>query len=320
MSTQTLEASERRRYGTERPQPARTHAATAPTDGLRELAKAIVIASLMMAPIFGIGGREVYRTWREQKTQRLAAMTLLRAHSDLVAAPALPVVSAADAAHGRDLFVGTCAACHGQDAQGVQGLGKDLVRSNFVASINDQQLHKFLIEGRPDALPLAMPPKGGRTDLTDSDIDHLVAYLRGLQDPRRMPALPAPQVASTQPNEQEQAAALAAAGGDAELAGYIASGRKIYASTCFACHGPEGAGVKGNGKALAHNDFVKGQSDDDLLAFVKKGRAPSDPKNTTGIQMPPKGGNPALSDDDLLDVISYLRTLQGDKAAAASAK
>ena len=44
------------------------------------------------------------------------------------------------------------------------------------------------------------------------------------------------------------------------------------------------------------------------LAFLKVGRMPFDPMNTTGIQMPPKGGNPLLSDQDLLDAIALLRT------------
>ena len=56
-------------------------------------------------------------------------------------------------------------------------------------------------------------------------------------------------------------------------------------------------------------DAEKTGDDDALLAFIKQGRSPSDPKNTTGIQMPPKGGNPAMSDDDILDVIAYLRTM-----------
>jgi hypothetical protein len=34
--------------------------------------------------------------------------------------------------------------------------------------------------------------------------------------------------------------------------------------------------------------------------------------------MPAKGGNPALSEDDLLDIIAYLRTLQGLPASAAN--
>lgn len=32
--------------------------------------------------------------------------------------------------------------------------------------------------------------------------------------------------------------------------------------------------------------------------------------NTTGVAMPPKCGNPSLTDQDLADVVAYLRTLQ----------
>ena len=43
---------------------------------------------------------------------------------------------------------------------------------------------------------------------------------------------------------------------------------------------------------------------------LKTGRSTSDPANTTGVDMPPKGGNPALTDQDLLDIIAYIRTLE----------
>jgi disulfide bond formation protein DsbB len=40
------------------------------------------------------------------------------------------------------------------------------------------------------------------------------------------------------------------------------------------------------------------------------GCSTSDPENTTGVAMPPKGGNPSLSDGDLQNVVAYIRTLQ----------
>ena len=58
------------------------------------------------------------------------------------------------------------------------------------------------------------------------------------------------------------------------------------------------------------SDFVKGLSDQELLAFIKKGRPTSDPANTTGVDMPPKGGNPSLTDQQILDIIAYIRSLQ----------
>lgn len=112
-------------------------------------------------------------------------------------------------------------------------------------------------------------------------------------------------------------AALTAAGGDPELAEYIASGARLYATTCIACHGPGGAGMAGNGKPLAGSLFVRSLDDDGLFQFIQRGRDPTDPKNTTGIAMPPKGGNPALSEDDILDIIAYLRSLPGNQVPAS---
>ena len=35
----------------------------------------------------------------------------------------------------------------------------------------------------------------------------------------------------------------------------------------------------------------------------------SHPDNTSGVEMPPKGGNPGLTDEQLTDIIAYIRTL-----------
>jgi disulfide bond formation protein DsbB len=91
---------------------------------------------------------------------------------------------------------------------------------------------------------------------------------------------------------------------------YWEYGQKVYASTCIACHGPDGRGLVNNGKDLVHSAFVRERDDDALVDFLKKGRDIADPLNTTKILMPPKGGNPALSEDDLYDVVEYLRGLQ----------
>jgi mono/diheme cytochrome c family protein len=244
-------------------------------------------------------------------------------HPRLAQRPAGPVIEHSIALQGRDVFERACAQCHASSGQGKQGLGKDLVRSDFLANGSDADMVAFVLKGRPIEDPLnttkvLMPPKGGIDSLTESDLSAVVAYMRGMQDPRRLPALPAWAPAPIVVTEKDKADAMAAAGGDAELAEYIASGSKLFAATCIACHGPGGTGVKGNGKALVNNEFVQSLNDDQLLAFIQRGRDPSDPKNSTGIGMPAKGGNPALSEDDLLDIISYLRSLQPRPARAAT--
>ena len=88
-----------------------------------------------------------------------------------------------------------------------------------------------------------------------------------------------------------------------------AQGQGLFVMTCAACHGPKGEGVKGLGKDMTTSKFIAGLSAAELLGFVKKGRSTSDPLNTTGVDMPPKGGNPALTDEQLTDIIAYIRTL-----------
>ncbi len=88
------------------------------------------------------------------------------------------------------------------------------------------------------------------------------------------------------------------------------SGRLQFLKTCMSCHGPGGEGMPGQGKSLVRNEFIKGRDDSQMLEFIKVGRQPWDPLNTTRVQMPPRGGNPMLKDHDLKDIISFLRTLQ----------
>lgn len=99
-------------------------------------------------------------------------------------------------------------------------------------------------------------------------------------------------------------------GGSDITAGDVAKGQQVFASTCSTCHGADARGLIGSGKDLVASEWVKAQSNQQLLDFLKVGRTPDDPLNTTGVLMPPKGGNPALQDGDLLDVIAYLRSLQ----------
>jgi len=90
----------------------------------------------------------------------------------------------------------------------------------------------------------------------------------------------------------------------------LAQGKQLYEQSCSACHGPDARGLPNLGKDLTTSTFAKGLSDDQLLDFVKKGRPVGDPANTTGVDMPPKGGNPALTDGQLKAIIVYIRTLE----------
>lgn len=103
--------------------------------------------------------------------------------------------------------------------------------------------------------------------------------------------------------EADASSAIPTPSGDPEM------GKTLFMETCSACHGQDALGVTGLGKDLTTSTFVHDMSDDELLAFLKIGRPVSDPLNTTGVDMPPKGGNPALDDAKLLDIIAFIRSL-----------
>src|SRR5262249_44827512 len=74
----------------------------------------------------------------------------------------------------------------------------------------------------------------------------------------------------------------------------------------------------GLGKPLIGSKFVNGLTDDQLLAFLQKGRDITDPLNTTGVMMPARGGNPSFTDDKLVEIIAYIRSLNAGSEAASS--
>jgi disulfide bond formation protein DsbB len=214
---------------------------------------------------------------------------------------------------------------------GMPKLGKDLVRSHFVQEGSMTQIVEMIRTGRPATDPknttgVPMPPKGINPNLTDSNIEQIVVYLRGLAHPLSVPAgeapaealadlappvapeppAPAPAIAAVPAADSQPVAAVPAGALDAEA---ITRGKKVYGS-CIACHGKDATGVKAMGKDLVHSPFAKRLTDDQLLDFIKKGRGPTDPENTTHVGMPPKGGNPALNDKQLRDLIAYIRSLQ----------
>jgi len=107
------------------------------------------------------------------------------------------------------------------------------------------------------------------------------------------------------------AALLAACGGAAPTPfGDSVAGKAAFTSTCITCHGADAKGVTGLGKDLTTSQFLRDQTDEQMLAFLLTGRPSGDPLHTTGVDMPPNGGNPALAEGDLKNIVAYLRTIQ----------
>ena len=86
-----------------------------------------------------------------------------------------------------------------------------------------------------------------------------------------------------------------------------ASGASIYGQTCVACHGRNGKGAIPGVPDLTRAGGPLSQSNDVLLDHMARGfRSPG-----SQLAMPPRGGNPALTDADLQAVLTYLRQTFG---------
>lgn len=89
----------------------------------------------------------------------------------------------------------------------------------------------------------------------------------------------------------------------------VARGIVVYEASCQVCHGVEGAGVEGLGKPWVDSSFIQARTDQEILDFIIEGRMSDHPDNTTGIAMMPRAGDPNLTDEMILDLVAYMRTL-----------
>ena len=206
---------------------------------------------------------------------------------------------------GEAVYLKSCAVCHGPDGEGVPFLGKPLRNSEFVQTHSDEALFDLIVNGRAIADPAnttgaLMPPRGAQA-LQDDSINAVVDYLRGMQ-------------AADVPFASVLAWELKSGSGDAPAVASIEltdhAGYQLYVASCAACHGQGAEGIEGLGLPLSTSGFVLGASDTDMVTFIKTGRPLWDPSNTTGLDMPPKGGNPAITDAQLQVIVDYLRALQ----------
>ncbi len=80
-------------------------------------------------------------------------------------------------------------------------------------------------------------------------------------------------------------------------------GERIFLQNCLVCHGEDGSGAMPGVSDLTENTQWLAIPDDQLMSSIKNGIQ----KPGAAVNMPPKGGNPGLTDDDIKAVITYMR-------------
>ena len=192
---------------------------------------------------------------------------------------------------GQEVYEAACVACHGSGALGAPRFEN---KGDWSARIGQgyDTLIKNAIEGIRQ-----MPPRGGNADLTDAEVARAVAYMANAAGA----SFEAPEAAAaeTAAPAKEKAAPAAAAGA---VKPDLAMGKKVYQATCALCHAASIAGAPKPGDMAA------------WAPRVAQGYATLYNHAITGIRgMPPKGGNPSLSEADIANAVGYMFSESGGK-------
>ncbi|MBB2203960.1 cytochrome c [Gluconacetobacter takamatsuzukensis] len=130
--------------------------------------------------------------------------------------------------------------------------------------------------------------------LTDADLQAIAAYFK---------ALPARHVEAPQPLPATNA--------------QVEAGRREFVVQCSACHTSSGQGVANMIPSLQANPAINAKSPDSLLNILLAGTTgPATTANPTGAAMP--GFAWKLQDDQIANVLTYIRNSQGNAAPAVS--
>ena len=181
--------------------------------------------------------------------------------------------AAAGGASGAEVFKGTCAACHQTGVAGAPKIGDKAAWAPRLKE-GQKQLTSDAIKGIR-----AMPPKGGNASLSDDEVARAVVFMANQSGASFKEPAAKPQPASPAAGAKPAAA----------------DGKKVYDSTCTACHQAGVAGAPKLGDKAAWAPRAK-QGIDTLMQSVLKGKG----------AMPPKGGNTALSDADVRAAVEFM--------------
>ena len=208
---------------------------------------------------------------------------------------------ALSASDGSDFLSGS-APLEGWIAKSLRGDHKD-----GLGSWSEEQLVQFLKTGRSDRSAVF----GGMSDvvvhsmqyMTDADLTAIARYLKSLpaNDPK------------DQPHQYDKQVAQALWNGDDSK-----PGAAVYIDNCAACHRTDGHGYTRVFPALAGNPVLQSADATSLIHIVLKGGTlPATHSAPSTFTMPAFAWR--LSDQEVADVVNFIRSSWGNQASAVKA-
>lgn len=210
------------------------------------------------------------------------------ASAEQAAAPATAVASGID---GEKVYKGICFSCHDNGVANAPKLD-DKEAWTTRMEIGIEAVYGNAINGKG-----AMPAKGGNPTLSDDEIKAAVDYMIAQSGVSAgQAAVPAAAEAIQEETPAEQAAAPAEEAAPTEQAAAPAiDGEKVYRGICFSCHDVGIANSPKLGDKEAWAPRIATSIDALYNASI----------NGKGV-MPAKGGNPALSDEEIKAAVDYM--------------
>lgn len=240
----------------------------------------------------------------------LAGTAPSSASSGSDAAPAAAEAPVASGDIGKATYDKACFACH---AQGIAGAPKHADMAAWEPRLEQgvATLYEHAINGFTGSAGM-MPARGGNPTLSDAEVqaavDYMLAAVGGgnqaaaaaAAEPAAAPVAPASD--DTTVIDDAPASNDAAATEDADTGTPVADsgrGKEVYDAACFVCHTPGAAGAPKLGDTAAWGPRVEKGLDalyhSSINGFM----------GTAGM-MPPKGGRPDFSDDDVKAAVDYM--------------
>lgn len=201
---------------------------------------------------------------------------------------------------GQEVYDAVCTACHAAGALNAPKFGNKGDWGPRIA-----QGYDLLVKHATDGIRM-MPPRGGASDLSDTELARAVAYMANSAG-ASFKAPEAPEAAAAPAAPAAPAAAPAAVAAPAAAAAPAvkpdpAKGKQVFQTTCSLCHATGVAGAPKVGDKAA------------WAPRVAQGYAMLYDHALNGIRaMPAKGGNPSLSEADVANAVGYMFTESGGK-------